>query len=67
MAINNGAQCARRTDQGDFGCSDIQMGTSSSTFVSMLPSSLTSQQRRTLKYGTAIILNMQYYNQEECK
>jgi len=67
MAINNGAQCARRMDQSDFGCSDIQMGSSSGQFISMLPNSAMTNIRRMLKYGTLIIFSMQYYNQEECK
>ena len=61
MAMNNGAQCARRTDMSDFGCNNIQLTTTN--FVSMLP----SRPRQVQRYGTAIILSMMYYNSDECR
>jgi hypothetical protein len=61
MAMNNGAQCARKTDLNEFGC-NIQQG-AQPTFVQMLP----SPNRQTLKYGTSIILSMNSYNGDDCK
>lgn len=59
--MNNGAQCARKTDLNEFGC-NVQQG-AQPTFVQMLP----SPNRQTLKYGTSIILSMNSYNNDDCK
>lgn len=59
--MNNGAQCAKRTDLKEFGC-NIQQG-SQPTFIQMLPST----NPQVLKYGTAIILSMNSYNGDDCK
>ena len=61
LAMNNGAQCARKTDLNEFGC-NIQQG-AQPTFIQMLP----SPNRQTLKYGTSIILSLQRYNGDDCK
>ncbi|KAK4004733.1 hypothetical protein OUZ56_006458 [Daphnia magna] len=61
LAMNNGAQCARKTDLNEFGC-NVQQG-AQPTFVQMLP----SPNRQTLKYGTSIILSMNSYNNDDCK
>ena len=66
MAINSGATCARNMEDSNL-CNDIQMSSSGGQFISMLPNSAITNVRRMLKYGTLIILSMQYYNQEECK
>lgn len=61
MAMNNGAQCARKTDLNEMGC-NINMGAQPS-FIPMLPPAT----RQSLKYGTAIALSMFSYNGDECR
>ena len=57
IAINNGAQCVRRTNLVDFGCNNLPKSPS--------PGPLGVDP--TVRFATAIILSVPSYNSETCR
>ena len=57
MAMNNAAQCVRRTNLADFGCNNLNGS----------PNPVTLNSGPIPRYATAIILNVPSYSNDNCR